>query len=115
MKVCKFKLSDIKKMRAGRPHEYICFTMSRMVGEDAAGDALYPRSKDVIEKFRELVPEAFSNVPYHDVGVITAYLSAEFRSRFRSEENGTCRDALVKMALEKHGDIELEFEVAQWF
>ena len=115
MKVCKFKLSDIKSKRANVPHEYICFTMSRMVGADDSGEVLYPRSKDVIEKFRELVPEAFSNIPYRDIGVVTAYLSTEFRAQFGLEENGTCRDALVNMALEKHGDIELEFQVAQWF
>jgi len=115
MKVCKFKLSDIKSKRANQPHEYICFTMSRMVAKDGDVDAFYPRSKDVIEKFRDLVPEAFSDRPYGVIGVVTAYLSVEFRAQFRLEENGTCRDALVNMALEKHGDIELEFEVDPLF
>lgn len=112
MQVFKFKLSDLKRHRENTPHEYLCFTISRMVGGELS---VYPRSKDVIETFRQLVPEAFSNRPYYDVGVIIAYLAPEFRNQFRTEEDGTCRDALVNMALEKHGDIELEFDVTTWF
>lgn len=112
MQVFKFNLTELKRMREGNPHEYLCFTISRMVD---GKKSVYPRSEDVIEKFRQLVPEAFTNRPYYDVGVVIAYLSPEFRNQFRTAEDGSCRDALVNMALEKHGDIELEFDVASRF
>lgn len=112
MQVFKFNLTDLKRMREGNPHEYLCFTISRMV---EGKKSVYPRSEDVIEKFRQLVPEAFSNRPYHGVGIILAYLKPEFRNQFRTAEDGSCRDALVNMALEKHGDIELQFDVDACF
>lgn len=113
MQVFKFKLTDLKRMREskGNPHEYLCYTISHMVGGE---ETVYPRSEDVIEKFRELVPEVFTDRPY-GVGVIIAYLKPEFRSQFRAVEDDSCRNALVEMALEKHGDIELEFEVDPHF
>jgi hypothetical protein len=74
----------------------------------------FPRSKDVILKFKQMMPELFSDRAWTpDITLITSYLTWDFRRSVPHAEG--CRMALINLALEEFGDIELEFEVSPHF
>lgn len=117
MRTFKVKLSDLQRAQQNKPWGFICFTIASMVDKqrsDIGDDSWYPRSKDVIGEFRRLMPECFSDRQWNpDVTLITSYLTWEFRRSVSHDEGA--RMALINQALEKHGDIELEFTISPHF
>ena len=72
----------------------------------------YPHGMEVIDKFRELLPEHFKpKNPDNEFEIITSHVTGDFAR----SANGQIRLKLVQLAFERYGSIDLEFEIDTMF